>query len=97
MDDGPMHCKRLVTCGDTTGFDATSFGMSRWSTQADCPSWETFEVGEHIARIIYHAPGGDGDAHYCDAYFHDGSMTRFFRPLFVNFAPPPAPAAADER
>lgn len=38
-------------------------------------------VGEEgVKEIEYHTPGGEGDAHYVDIYFDDGTRKRIFRP-----------------
>ena len=83
-DDGPLDWKHRLPCG---GYPATSCAMDRWSTETSSPSWETYAIGELIERIVYHPPQGEGDAHYCDAYFVDGHVERLFRPRSVRFDP----------
>ena len=65
--------------------DAIAFTLDRWSTDTNSPSWETVEVGFTIKRITYHEPMGEGDAHYCDVFFTNGNMERYFRPRSVVF------------
>ena len=67
--------------------EVLSFTIDRWSTGTNSPSWENIEVGFSIKRITYHEPRGEGDAHYCDVFFIQGHMERFFRPRSVVFRP----------
>lgn len=46
--------------------------------------YEVFQGG--VVRIVYYEPQGEGDAHYCDVDYSDGSRTRVFRPDVVIFA-----------
>lgn len=39
-----------------------------------------YDVGRNCKEIEYHEPQCEGDAHYCDVTFNDGSINRIFRP-----------------
>jgi len=47
---------------------------------------EVCELGDLIKSMEYHQAAGEGDAHYVDCYFKDGTMLRIFRPDTVLFA-----------
>ena len=38
-----------------------------------------------IEYIHYHEPSGEGDAHYCDVHFHNGTIERYFNPDWIKF------------
>ena len=42
------------------------------------------EYGSCVA-LKYHEPSGEGDAHYVDVEFSDGSSMRIFRPDTIDF------------
>lgn len=42
--------------------------------------------GVVVDAIEYHEPQGEGDAHYCDILFSDGTVERLFRPNSINFS-----------
>lgn len=42
-------------------------------------------AGRTVVSINYHQPAGEGDAHYCDVAFDDGSVERIFRPDEVDW------------
>ena len=43
-------------------------------------------LGNNIKDIRYHTPAGEGDAHYVDVYFSDGTANREFNIDHIRFA-----------
>lgn len=41
--------------------------------------------GVTVEMIKYHEPQGDGDAHYVDVLYSDGTSRRVFRPDCIDF------------
>jgi hypothetical protein len=48
--------------------------------------------GSVVDRIMYHEPRGEGDQHYCDIYYVNGSLERIFRPDSIGLTAPPKEA-----
>jgi len=45
-----------------------------------------YRVGSnHVVRIDYHIPKGEGDQHYVDVYRDDGRILREFHPTTIEF------------
>jgi hypothetical protein len=38
-----------------------------------------------VESITYHEPMGEGDAHYCDVFYSNGSCDRIFKPDSIEF------------
>jgi len=49
-----------------------------WFVGKDC------NAGVVVSSIDYHEPSGEGDAHYCDVNFSNGSVRRVFRPDTID-------------
>lgn len=46
-------------------------------------------VGQRsITKMEYHYPMGEGDKHFIDVYFQNGTMERFFDVLTIQFEKP---------
>ena len=43
---------------------------------------------DHVKDMGYHAPIGDGDKHFIDVYYDDGSAERFFDIVQIRVSKP---------
>ena len=59
--------------------------FSKDTTMFDSIQYDS-EDSEQIKEIKYHYPMGEGDKHYCDVYYTDGTIERLFEPNTITFS-----------